>query len=191
MSGGKAAKATSGRGTLSAVRIASRVAELGRAITRAYQGRRVDVVVMMDRGFMFAADLIRNLDAPVVCHFVGAEARDVELGGHARREVSFGAGLNVKGRDVLVVDAVLDSGVTQEFLLRRLGDTQPRSLRMAVLLDKPEQRRVALEPDYFGFRTASNGLWVGYGLAASNGMGRNQRALSTKRLKAKRTRPKK
>jgi len=191
VSGGEAAKGTSRQGTLSAVRIATRVAELGRAITRAYQGRRVDVVVMMDRGFMFAADLIRQLDAQVVCHFVGAEVRDVEQGGHARREVSFGAGPNVKGRDVLVVDAVLDSGVTQEFLLRRLGDTQPRSLRMAVLLDKPEQRRVALEPDYFGFRTASNGLWVGYGLAASNGMGRNQRALSTKPLEAKRARPKK
>lgn len=189
MSGRKAAKGTSRQGTLSAVRIASRVAELGRAITRAYKGRRVDVVVMMDRGFMFAADLIRHLDAPVVCHFVGAEARDVEQGGHARREVSFGAGPNVKARDVLVVDAVLESGVTQEFLLRRLGDTQPRSLRMAVLLDKPEQRRVALEPDYFGFRTASNGLWVGYGLAASNGMGRNQKALSIKPLKAKRSTP--
>jgi len=81
--------------------------------------------------------------------------------------------------------------VTQEFLLRRLGDTQPRSLRMAVLLDKPEQRRVALEPDYFGFRTASNGLWVGYGLAASNGTGRNQKALSIKPLKTKRARSKK
>ena len=191
MSGGKAAKGTNRQSTLSAVRIGSRVAELGRAITRAYEGRRVDVVVMMDRGFMFAADLIRHLDTPVVCHFIGAEARDVEQGGHARREVSFGAGPNVKGRDVLVVDAVLDSGVTQEFLLRRLGDTQPRSLRMAVLLDKPEQRRVALEPDYFGFRTASNGLWVGYGLAASNGTGRNQKALSIKPLKAKRTKSKK
>jgi hypoxanthine phosphoribosyltransferase len=187
VSGRKAAKGTNRQSTVSAVRIATRVAELGRAITRAYEGRRVDVVVMMDRGFMFAADLIRRLDTPVVCHFVGAEARDVEQGGHARREVSFGAGPNVKGRDVLVVDAVLDSGVTQEFLLRRLGDTQPRSLRMAVLLDKPEQRRVALEPDYFGFRTASNGLWVGYGLAASNGTGRNQKALSIKPPDMKRT----
>jgi hypoxanthine phosphoribosyltransferase len=191
VSGRKAAKGTSRQGTISAVRIASKIAELGRAITRAYQGRRVDVVVMMDRGFMFAADLMRHMDAPVVCHFVGAEARDVEQGGHARREVSFGTGPDVKGRDVLVVDAVLDSGVTQEFLLRRLGDTQPRSLRMAVLLDKPEQRRVALEPDYFGFRTASNGLWVGYGLAASNGTGRNQKALSMQLPANKRARPKK
>jgi hypoxanthine phosphoribosyltransferase len=87
---------------------------------------------------------------------------------------------------VLLVDAVLESGVTQEFLLRRIGESQPRSLRMAVLLDKPEQRRVGLEPDYFGFRTASNGLWVGYGLAASNGMGRNHKSLSMKPLSGKR-----
>ena len=49
-----------------------------------------------------------------------------------------------------------EGGVTQEFLLRRLGESQPRSLRLAVLLDKPSRRRVALEPDYFGFRSASN-----------------------------------
>jgi len=150
----------------------------------------VDVVVTMDRGFMFAADLIRHVDAPVVCHFVQEDVRDVEHGGHPRREVAFGKAPEVKGRDVLVVDAVLDSGVTQEFLLRRLGESQPRSLRMAVLLDKPEQRRVALEPDYFGFRTASNGVWVGYGLAASNGMGRNQKALWIQPLTKKRPRPK-
>jgi hypoxanthine-guanine phosphoribosyltransferase len=73
---------------------------------------------------------------------------------------------------------VLDSGVTQEFLLRRLGESKPRSLRLAVLLDKPGRRRVALEPDYFGFQTASNNMWVGYGLAAMNGTGRNGRQLS-------------
>jgi hypoxanthine-guanine phosphoribosyltransferase len=78
----------------------------------------------------------------------------------------------------LVVDAVLESGVTQEFLLRRLGEGQPRSIRLAVLLDKTANRRVALEPDYFGFRNASNQVWVGYGLAAANGTGRNRRQLS-------------
>jgi hypoxanthine-guanine phosphoribosyltransferase len=83
----------------------------------------------------------------------------------------------LKGRDVLLVDAVLDSGVTQDFLLRRIGESKPRSLRLAVLLDKTSRRRVALEPDYFGFRTASNQLWCGYGLAASNGTGRNHKSL--------------
>jgi hypoxanthine phosphoribosyltransferase len=163
----------------SAAKIASRVAALGREITRAYKGRRVDAVITLDRGFVFAADLLREIDAPVVCHFVREEVRDVEQGGHARREVVFGSRPEVKGRDVLVIDAVLESGVTQDFLLRRLGESSPRSLRLAVLLDKPEKRRVALEPDYFGFRTASNEIWVGCGLASANGMGRNQPQLST------------
>jgi len=173
-------------GTFSAPRIATRVAELGREISRACGGKRLDVVITLDRGFVFGADLIRHIDAPMVCHFVREDVRDVEQGGHTRREVAFGSGPDVKGRDVLLVDAVLESGVTQEFLLRRLGESQPRSLRMVVLLDKPERRRVSLEPDYFGFRTASNGLWVGYGLAASNGMGRNEKSLSMKPLAGKR-----
>jgi hypoxanthine phosphoribosyltransferase len=162
----------------SAARIASRVAALGKEISRAYRGRRIDAVVTLDRGFVFAADLLRQIDAPMVCHFVREEVRDVEQGGHARREVVFGLRPDVNGRDVLVIDAVLESGVTQEFLLRRLGEGRPRSLRLAVLLDKPEKRRVALEPDYFGFRTASKDVWVGYGLAAANGLGRNLGQLS-------------
>ncbi len=163
----------------SAARIAVRVAALGKEITRAYNGRRLDVVITLDRGFVFAADLIRQIDAPVVCHFVSENVRDVEQSGHSRREVFFGKRLDLKGRDVLLVDAVMDSGVTQDFLMRRLGESQPRSLRLAVLLDKPSKRRVTLEPDYFGFRTASNKIWVGYGLAASNDTGRNRRVLST------------
>ena len=163
----------------SAARIAARVAALGKEISREYDGRRVDVVITLDRGFVFAADLLRWIDAPVVCHFVREEVRDVEHSGHARREVFFGARPELKARDVLVVDAVLESGVTQEFLLRRLGESEPRSIRLAVMLDKPAKRRVALEPDYFGFRTASNLMWVGYGLAGANGTGRNLRQLSS------------
>jgi hypoxanthine phosphoribosyltransferase len=161
----------------SAERIAARVGALGTEISRYCQGRRLDVVVTLDRGFIFAADLVRRIDAPVVCHFVREDVRDVDHGGHARREVFFGSHPELSGRDVLVVDAVLESGVTQEFLLRRLGESKPRSIRLAVLLDKPESRRVALEPDYFGFRTASKDVWVGYGLAAANGTGRNYRQL--------------
>lgn len=187
MKSGRGGKQNSKRGgAFSAARIATRVAELGRQISKASGGKRLDVVITLDRGFVFGADLIRHIEAPTVCHFVREDVRDVEQGGHARREVAFGSGPDVKGRDVLLVDAVLESGVTQEFLLRRLGENQPRSLRLAVLLDKPEQRKVGLEPDYFGFRTASNGLWVGYGLAAPNGMGRNGKGLSIKPLAGKR-----
>ena len=171
---------SSSRGAVySAARIAARVAALGKEVSREYEGRRLDVVITLDRGFVFAADLMRHIDAPVVCHFVREEVRDVEESGLARREVFFGSRPELKGRDVLLVDAVLESGVTQEFLLRRLGESKPRSIRLAVLLDKPSKRRVALEPDYFGFRSASNQLWVGYGLAAPNGTGRNLQQLSS------------
>ena len=172
--------------TVSAARIANRVKALGRQISRDARGHRLDVVVTMDRSFMFAADLLRAIDAPVVLHFVLERIRDVELGGQQRREVFFAnrsatdaarEPSELKGRDILLVDSVLDRGVTQDFLLRRIGESKPRSLRLAVLLDKTSRRRVALEPDYFGFRTASNLLWSGYGLAAANGTGRNSRNL--------------
>lgn len=170
----------------SAARIASRVKTIGRAISQAYRGRRVDIVVTMDRSFVFAADLVRAIDGPVAVHFVREEVRDVEMDGRVRREVFFENRATTsggdepsefKGRDILLVDAVLDSGVTQEFLLRRIGESKPRSLRLAVLLDKASKRRVALEPDYFGFQTASNLMWSGYGLAGSNGLGRNGKSL--------------
>jgi len=169
----------------SAARIAGRVKALGRAISKAYGGRRLDLVVTMDRSFVFAADLVRAIDDPMAVHFVSEHVRDVETDGRARREVFFGnrqttggeANAEFKGRDVLLVDVVLESGVTQEFLLRRIGESRPRSLRLAVLLDKVSKRRVALEPDYFGFQTASNQMWSGYGLAGSNGLGRSGKAL--------------
>ena len=162
----------------SAARIASRVSALGKQISRDCKSRRLDVVVTLERGFVFAADVIRYIKAPVVCHFVREDVRDIEQSGRSWREVFFSSRPELKGRDVLLVDAILESGVTQDFLLRRLGESKPRSLRLAVLLDKPAKRRVALEPDYFGFRTASNQVWAGYGLAAANGTGRNLRQLS-------------
>lgn len=174
-----------GASSYSEARIAARVAAMGKQISRAYRGRRLDVVATMDRSFVFAADLLRNLSLPVVCHFVREEVSDVKLGAHTRREVFFSSSRpDLKGRDVLLLDAVLESGVTQEFLLRRLAESQPRSLRLAVLLDKPARRHVDLEPDYFGFQTASNVVWVGYGLADGSGIGRNARGLAAKRASA-------
>lgn len=155
-------------------RLAARVAQMGRTISRDYRGRRLDVIVMLENGFMFAADLIRRMDVPVVCHFVREEFRDVELAGFQRREVSFTARPKLQGRDVLLVDAILESGVPQEFLVRRLLDSEPRSLRLAVLLDKPQDRKVSLHADYIGFVTASNKL-LGYGLSGSSGAQRNLR----------------
>jgi hypoxanthine phosphoribosyltransferase len=158
--------------------IAARVAEMGREISRTYGDNRVDVVALLDNAFVFAADLVRQIRSPVVCHFVQAELRDVHLNGLHRREVFFSYNPELKGRDVLVLDAVLHSGVTMEFFVRRLAERHPRSVRIAVLLDKPGERRVALQPDYLGFSAASNYL-VGYGLPDSEGLYRNLSHIAT------------
>ena len=158
--------------------IAARVAEMGREISRTYGTQRVDVVGILDNAFVFAADLVRQITSPVVCHFVQAELRDVHLNGLHRREVFFSYNPELKGRDVLVVDAVLHSGVTLDFFVRRLMERQPHSVRVAVLLDKPEERRVPLQPDYLGFSAASKYL-VGYGLPDSEGLYRNLSHIAT------------
>jgi hypoxanthine phosphoribosyltransferase len=132
----------------------------------------VDVVIVLESSIIFAADLLRRISQPVVCHFVRSHVRDTKQSGFDRREVFFSQAPRLEGRDVLLVDAVLNTGITQDFLYKRLLETGPRSLRLAVLLDKPRDRRVDLKPDYFGFVVASNYL-AGYGLAGSRGWFRN------------------
>lgn len=153
----------------SAAQIARRVAEIGRAVSRDYSGRVLDVVVILENAFVFAADLVRHIRVPTVCHFVRAEIRDIELGGYPRTEIFFSHEPDLQGRHVLIVDTVLHSGVTMDFLVKRLQETHPQSVRVAVLLDRPLERRVDLQPDYFGFAAASKYL-VGYGLPGRQGL---------------------
>lgn len=145
---------------------------MGRSISRDYKGRTLDVVVILENAFVFGADLVRRINCPTVCHFVRAERHNVQIGGYDRTEIFFSNEPDLKGRHVLVVDTVLHSGVTMDFLVKRLHDTQPRSVRVAVLIDRPQERRVDLQPDYFGLRAASKYL-VGYGLPGRNGVHRN------------------
>lgn len=160
------------RAVFSQQQLAKRVNELGRAISKDYAGRMLDVVIVLEGSFLFAADLVRRISGPVVCHFVRAEIRDVRAQGHELREIFFSVPPPLRGRDVLVVDAVLNTGVTQDFLLKRLEESHPRSLRLAVLFDKPQARKVDLQPEYCGFAAASK-KWVGYGLGGRDGVGRN------------------
>lgn len=152
--------------------LAKRVGELGRAISKDYIGRTLDVVIVLEGSFLFAADLVRKISRPVKCHFVRSETRDVRTQGHELREIFFSVPPVLKGRDVLVVDAVLNTGVTQDFLLKRLEEGLPRTLRLAVLFDKARARKVNLQPEYCGFAAASK-EWVGYGLGGRDGTGRN------------------
>jgi hypoxanthine phosphoribosyltransferase len=169
-------------------RLATRVSQMGRAISRDFKGRTVDVVVVLENSFLFAADLVREISGPVACHFVRSQMRDVRVSGHDYREVFFSAPPTLRGRDVLVVDAVLNTGVTQDFLMKRLEEGAPRSLRLAVLFDKAASRKVNLKPEYTGFAAASK-EWVGYGLSGKSGLYRNLPYVAAGRSSATRRRP--
>jgi hypoxanthine phosphoribosyltransferase len=156
----------------SSKQLAKRVAALGRDVSRDYADKTVDVVVILENAFFFAADLVRELSCRVVCHFVSAEVRDIRFEGHDRREVYFGRAPRLKDRDVLLVDAVIQSGVTHDFLIKRLQESEPKSLRLIVLFDKPQGRKTDIKPDYFGFSAASKYL-AGYGLLGSRRWYRN------------------
>ena len=152
--------------------LAARICELGRAISKDYKDRTLDVVAILENSFLFAADLIREISCPVVCHFVRTEMRNVELGGTRWPELFFTTPPRLEGKDVLLVDAVLHTGVPQDFLWKRIEEYKPRSLRLAVLFDKAQDHKVGLKATYVGFASASK-YWVGYGLPGAGGLYRN------------------
>jgi hypoxanthine phosphoribosyltransferase len=156
----------------SRAKLAARIAAIGKQVSRDYAGRTVDAVIILEDGFIFAADLLRAISRPVVCHFVRLEMRDVELSGFSRREVFFSKPPVLKDRDILIIASMLHTGVTLDFLCKRLQESRPRSLRIAVLVDRPADRHVDIQPDYFGFLGASNSF-VGYGLAGKHEHFRN------------------
>lgn len=152
--------------------LAARIGELGRTISRDYRDRTLDVVAILENSFLFSADLVREITCPVVCHFVRTEMRDVEVGGAKFAELFFSTPPQLEGRDVLLVDAMLHTGVPQDFLWKRIEDYEPRSLNLAVLFDKARDHKVGLKAKYVGFNAASK-HWVGYGLPGREGLYRN------------------
>ena len=118
------------------------------------------MVAVMENGFIFMADLVREQDIPVVCQFVKGEFNDEHP---STTEIFYSPEVEVAGKDVLLVEALIQSGVTSEFLLRNLASRGASSVKLAVLLDKQAARRVSLQPDYFGF-LLNDSFVVGYGL---------------------------
>jgi hypoxanthine phosphoribosyltransferase len=141
---------------------------MARQISRDYQGRTLHVVAVMENGFMFMADLVRELNMPVVCQFVKGEFNDEHP---STTEIFYSPEVEVAGKEVLLVEALIQSGLTSEFLLRNLISRGASSVKLAVLLDKQAARRVSLQPDYFGF-LLNDSFVVGYGLGDAH-TGRN------------------
>ncbi len=147
--------------------IQKRVKELGRQISEDYRGKTIHAVSVLENGFMFAADLVRAIEVPVVCLFVKPEQN--EQGNNV--SIFFTPELDVKGQHVVLIEALVQSGVTSEFLMRNLLARGAASVKLVTFLDKQSERRVSLQPDYFGF-LIDESFVVGYGLGAPQ-VGRN------------------
>jgi hypoxanthine phosphoribosyltransferase len=143
--------------------VQAKVTELGKAITRDYRGGDLTLVGVLKGSFLFMADLCRQIELPLTCDFLGLSSY------HGRTRTSgvirITSDLNqpVEGRHVLVVEDIVDTGLTMEYLLENLGTRRPASLKVCSLLHKPDRKQVETPIDYLGF-TVPNVFVVGYGL---------------------------
>lgn len=144
----------------SADAIAARVAELGSRITADYADRELSVLGILKGSFVFMADLVRQVRRPVRCAFVDISASPTSS---TITEMVFTSHFQVEDVDLLLVEDILDTGITLAYLTQQLEARRPRSLRTAALLDKPASRKVDIKADYVGFEVADRFV-VGYGL---------------------------
>lgn len=152
-----------GRILLSEDVILRRVRELGRRISNDYRGKEITIVCVLEGAAVFAADLVKSLDMPTNLDFV--QISSYGNGTESTGEVRFLQNLttNIEGRDVLVVDDIVDSGLTLHHLAKKLLSKRPASLKFCVLLDKVERRTEDVKVDYVGFAVPDEFI-IGYGL---------------------------
>jgi hypoxanthine phosphoribosyltransferase len=142
--------------------LARRVETLAYEIERDFRGREMVVISLLNGTVMFLADLLRHLNLPLRLDFLGVSSYGE---GTKSGELSFTKELrlDVRGRDVLLVDDILDTGRTLNRVLPKFRALKPRRVKICVLLDKPTRRVEAIEADYAGF-TVPDEFVVGYGL---------------------------
>jgi len=143
--------------------IEAAVRKLAAEIRQDYQDKYPLLICVLKGSFMFMADLIRHLDFPLEVEFIRLSSYGRGRESSGKIKVVQGLRSKVRGRDVLVVEDIVDTGLTTGFLLDYLRQKKPASLRLCALTDKPSRRQVPVTIDYLGF-TVPNKFVVGYGL---------------------------
>lgn len=144
--------------------IQKRVREMASKINRDYQGKTLFVVGILENCFLFMADLVRALKIPTVCLFLKAEVRESKAGDAPVHEIMYTPKVEANGKDILLVDGILQSGVTLDHLYRYMMGQNASSVRTASLVEKTNERKVDVPVDYVGFKNRGKFL-LGYGLA--------------------------
>lgn len=143
--------------------IAERVKELGAQITHDYEGKNLLLLGILKGAVVFFADLAREIDSPMTMDFMAVSSYGSGTDSSGKVRILKDLDSDVEGRDILIVEDILDTGLTMYNLKNLLETRHPASIKIAVLLDKPERRSVDIHADYAGF-TIPDEFVVGYGL---------------------------
>jgi len=139
------------------------VCRLAARINEDYRGRKPILVAVLKGAFVFLADLIRHLDLQVEVEFVCLSSYGQSRNTSGKIEVVQGLCADIRGRDVLIVEDIIDTGLTTNFLLNYLKKQKPSSVKICSLTSKPSRRKLPVNIDYLGFEVPDKFI-VGYGL---------------------------
>ena len=145
------------------VSLASRVAELGAEVSADYQGRDLLLIGVLKGAVFFMADLMRHLTVPCEVDFMAISSYGDATDSSGIVRILKDLDINIEGRDVLVVEDIIDSGLTLSYLIRNLESREPASLEICALLTKPARREIDVSVRYVGFEIP-NRFVIGYGL---------------------------
>src|SRR5947207_5217083 len=140
-----------------------RVVDLGAEISRDYEGRDLVMIGVLRGAVLFLADLLRHLTIPCEIDFMAVSSYGSQTDSSGVVRILKDLDINIEGRDVLVVEDIIDSGLTLSYLMRNLESREPASLEVCALLTKPERREIDVLPRYIGFEIP-NRFVIGYGL---------------------------
>ena len=140
-----------------------RVAELGKQISEEYEGRDLFMIGVLKGAVLFLADLMRSLTIPCEVDFMAVSSYGSQTDSSGVVRILKDLDAPIEGRHVLIVEDIVDSGLTLQYLMRTLAARNPASLEVCALLTKPERLRVDLSPRYLGFEIP-NRFAIGYGL---------------------------
>lgn len=148
---------------LSEEEIKAKVAELGKQIEKDYEGQDLLVVGILKGASVFVADLIREINLDVNIDFMSVSSYGNSTESSGTVKILKDLDVDIKGKNVLIVEDIIDSGLTLSNLTRELNVREPKSLRICTLLDKPDRRKANIHVDYVGF-VIDDKFIVGYGI---------------------------
>eukprot|EP00128_Syssomonas_multiformis_P009468 Colp12_sorted_trinity150504_noHs@32166 len=143
--------------------IRQRLRELGQKITKDFAGQEVCIVGVLKGSFIFIADLVREIELPVTVEFIGISSYGSATESSGVVQITQDLKRSIEGVHVVIVEDIIDTGLTMRYLLDNFATRKPASLKVCSLLEKPENAKIKIDIDYVGF-VIPNHFVVGYGL---------------------------